>query len=284
MSHFVFALCLSSLIVVHSRKKKSLTWDGAAAAFALGMVTFSSSLNVFTVVLLTFFLTSSKLTKFKADRKRLLEAEYELSSERNWIQVLCNGLAGGVAVSLFQILCESSSYACYDQARWSTVLMWAYIGHYGCCAGDTWASELGILNKSLPTLVTTLKKVPAGTNGGVSELGLAASLAGGAVVGLSAAITLALEQSCHGFAWEIVLVGSLAGLGGSMIDSFLGATVQESLYSEDQKIIVPERKAGENIKVICGSPILSNHQVNFLASFLTTSICAFAAYYLYPLA
>lgn len=151
-------------------------------------------------------------------------------------------------------------------------------------------------------MVTTLKKVPAGTNGGVSGLGLAASLAGGAVVGLSAALTLALEQPCHGFAWEIVLVGSFAGLGGSMvsffffslvyinqlnyiqIDSFLGATVQESLYSEEQKIIVPERKAGENIKVICGSPILSNHQVNFLASFLTTFICAFAAYSLYPTA
>lgn len=73
------------------------------------------------------------------------------------------------------------------------------------------------MNKGLPTLVTTLQKVPAGTNGGVSELGLAASLAGGAVVGLSAALTLALEQPCHGFAWEMILVGSLAGLGGSMV-------------------------------------------------------------------
>lgn len=128
MTHLTFAFCLSSLIVVYSRKKKSLTWDGASAAFLLGLVTFSSSLNVFTVVLLTFFLSSSKLTKFKAEKKRLLEAEYELSSERNWIQVLCNGLAGGIAVTLFQILCESTNYACFDQARWSTVLLWAYIG------------------------------------------------------------------------------------------------------------------------------------------------------------
>ncbi|GAA5810649.1 hypothetical protein MFLAVUS_004073 [Mucor flavus] len=284
MPHFIFAIVLSCLIVVYSRRKKSLTWDGAAAAFVLGMVTFSSSLSVFTVVLLTFFLTSSKLTKFKAERKRVLEAEYEASSERNYVQVLCNGLAGGIAVILFQALCESQNYTCFNQARWSTVLLWAYIGHYGCCAGDTWASELGILNKELPILVTTLKKVPAGTNGGVSGLGLAASFAGGTVVGLSAAITLFFEQPCHGFAWEIVLLGSFAGVVGSMIDSFLGATVQESLYSEDRKVIVSERVPGENIKVICGSAILDNHQVNFLASFLTSSMCALAALYLYPTA
>lgn len=128
MPHLIFAVLLSILIVVYSRRKKSLTWDGSAAAFVLGMVTFSSSLNVFTVVLLTFFLTSSKLTKFKADRKRLLEAEYELSSERNYVQVLCNGLTGGIAVTLFQIACESQNYTCFNQARWSTVLLWAYIG------------------------------------------------------------------------------------------------------------------------------------------------------------
>jgi preprotein translocase subunit SecG len=126
--NFIFALGLSILIVVHSRRKKSLTWDGSAAAFLLGMVTFSSSLNVFTVVLLTFFLSSSKLTKFKADRKRVLEAEYEHSSERNYVQVLCNGLAGGVAVTLFQIYCESQNNACFDQVRWATVLLWVYIG------------------------------------------------------------------------------------------------------------------------------------------------------------
>ncbi|KAI8390076.1 integral membrane protein DUF92-domain-containing protein [Blakeslea trispora] len=282
MPSFLFALALSSLLVVHSRKKKSLSVDGAAAAFMLGIVTFSSERWVFTVVLLTFFLSSSKLTKFKASQKRLLEAEYEASSERNSIQVACNGLMGGIAVFLFQLYCEPSNLTCFHQAHYSLVFLWAYVGHYACCAGDTWASELGILNKDWPILITRMEKVPPGTNGGVSTLGLAASLAGGALVGFSAALTLYLEQACYGFAWELIVLGSFAGVGGSMIDSILGATVQESIYSEDQKKIVSEKRQGESIRVICGSPILDNHQVNLVTSVVTTMLCALLAHTLYP--
>lgn len=129
MPHFLFAFCLSTLLVVYTQKKKSLSKDGAVGAFILGMATFSSSFNVFTVVLLAFFLSSSKLTKFKAERKRALEADYEAASERNLIQVICNGLLGGIAVSLFQVLVEQrNGLACYDQAPWSMMLLWAYIG------------------------------------------------------------------------------------------------------------------------------------------------------------
>ncbi|KAI9485223.1 MAG: integral membrane protein DUF92-domain-containing protein [Benjaminiella poitrasii] len=282
----LFALSLSIALVIHSRRKKSLSVNGAATAFVLGMVTFSSSYWIFTVILMTFFLSSSKLTKFKADRKKILEAEYESSSERNAIQVICNGLAGGIAVALFQLLCEGyNKQHCFDETRWGTVLLWAYLGHYGCCAGDTWASELGILNKEWPILITRMNKVPPGTNGGVSRLGLAASLAGGALVGLSGALTLAFEQPCHGFAWELIILGSFAGLGGSLVDSLLGATVQQSLYSEEKKKIVPERtKDDQSIKIISGIPLLDNHQVNIISSFIMTFICGSIAFYLYPIA
>ncbi|KAG0953108.1 hypothetical protein G6F26_000342 [Rhizopus arrhizus] len=174
------------------------------------MATFSSSLYVFTVVLLTFFLTSSKLTKFKAERKRVLEADYEALSQRNLTQVICNGLLGGITVSLFQwVSCLKGKHE---------LLLINYGRHYGCCAGDTWASELGILNKEWPILITKFKKVPPGTNGGVSGLGLLASIAGGGCIGLVAAITLWFEQPCHGFGWELALVGLLSGLGGSLVN------------------------------------------------------------------
>ncbi|KAI8150025.1 integral membrane protein DUF92-domain-containing protein [Fennellomyces sp. T-0311] len=277
MPNYLLALALSTLLVIHSRRKKSLSPNGAAGAFVLGMATFTSSYAYFAVVLLTFFLASSKLTKFKAERKRLLEADYDKASERTLIQVACNGLTGGVLVALFQVFYEAK-LACFDQDRNSIMLFWAYMGHYACCAGDTWASELGILNRSWPISIIHFKKVPPGTNGGVSPLGLGASLAGGAAVGLAGAITLVVQQPCHGLPWEIVLLGGLAGLGGSLIDSVLGATVQRTLYSEKRKMVVDDEKDSE---LISGWDILDNHQVNFVSSVLTSAICGAAAYYLH---
>ena len=66
------------------------------------------------------------------------------------------------------------------------------LGALGCCAGDTWASELGTVislsgeKRSDPVLVTnTCRNVPKGTNGGVSLVGLIASFSGGLAVGVA---------------------------------------------------------------------------------------------------
>ena len=66
------------------------------------------------------------------------------------------------------------------------------LGSIGCCAGDTWASELGtVINSRFdtnkdPRLITQpWRHVPKGTNGGVSFVGLVASFAGGIVVGVA---------------------------------------------------------------------------------------------------
>jgi uncharacterized membrane protein len=67
------------------------------------------------------------------------------------------------------------------------------IAHYGVCCGDTWASEIGSAFAGAPRLVLPpFRRVPRGTNGGVTIVGTLASAAGGLTVGLAAAATLLL--------------------------------------------------------------------------------------------
>jgi uncharacterized membrane protein len=118
------------------------------------------------------------------------------------------------------------------------------IANYAAVAADTFSSELGILSKSEPRLITslTLRKVPRGTNGGVTLLGLGAGLLGSIIIVTSSMLFLPLcnEESAAwksggGAPWStenrqlfmgfLVLWGTL----GSVLDSFLGAIFQRSV-------------------------------------------------------
>lgn len=143
---------------------------------------------------------------------------------------------------------------------------------FACCNGDTWASELGILSKSDPILITTLEKVPRGTNGGVSTWGLFVSFAGGVFIGifyyLATLIFVDSESLLNSPAqFPIILLGGIAGLVGSVIDSLLGATCQFSGQTEDGFIV---ENPNEAVKKISGKfRILNNHSVNLVSCILT---------------
>ena len=83
----------------------------------------------------------------------------------------------------------SSTYMCYP---WRGDLLFVGIlANYAAVAADTFSSELGILSSGEPRLITslTLRKVPRGTNGGVSLIGLAAGVFGALVITTAAVAT-----------------------------------------------------------------------------------------------
>lgn len=74
--------------------------------------------------------------------------------------------------------------------------------------------------------------------------------------------------------WPIILIGGVAGLIGSIIDSFLGATVQYSGLDTSGRIV---EHPGLHVKYISGYQLFDNHSVNLISSILTALIMPFIA-------
>eukprot|EP00887_Chlorella_sp_A99_P001862 scaffold19.g1862.t1 len=252
-------------------RRGALDGSGAAAALGVGWATLGASFRG-GLTLLAFFFVSSFITRL-GDEDKALDEEHRKGGQRNWVQVLCNGvvpaalalaaaaLTGGGLDLPVQPLAAGAGRA-------AAALTGAFLGYYACCCGDTWASELGQLSPEEPRLITTLRPVRRGTNGGVTLLGLAASLAGGLFVGAvfcaagAAAPAAAAARAAAGAGpaaaqWRLVPLGLAAGLVGSLVDSLLGATVQFSGYNRATGKITSRR--GPDVTPISGLPILDNN-------------------------
>ncbi|EKM56171.1 uncharacterized protein PHACADRAFT_257248 [Phanerochaete carnosa HHB-10118-sp] len=265
-------------------------------------------LRTFGVALIVFYLIGSKATKVGKALKAKLEEGHREAGYRNAAQVLCNSLSAFVASLLWsayfvpdsaasQVLGNTTPTKPYNFARWcpvdppqsahlSRALLFVTLGHFACCLGDTLASELGILSRAPPRLITTFKPVPPGTNGGMSTTGTLASLAGGIIMGLTMSATLLLESSACRREWPAVLLslvgwGAFGGVFGSLLDSLMGATVQRTRYSSITKRILTDESSepasNADVKVISGLNLLSNNQVNLLSSILTASLLGYLA-------
>lgn len=256
-------------------KKKSLDASGALAAIGVGFGSIYADAS-FGAALAAFFFSSSAVTRIRSDIKRKVDEHFKDGGGRNWVQVLANGLVPTLIAAAFVVSGASANLAS------------AYVGYYACCGGDTWASELGVLSKSKPRLITDPRReVTAGTNGGVTALGWAASAGGGAVVGSAFFVGRALVESMGGASamsaasgsasptiefLYITAFGAACGLFGSLVDSVLGATIQYSGYCSERERVVS--KPGPTVTRISGLEFLSNSAVNLVSGIVTACVAA----------
>ncbi|KAF5928254.1 hypothetical protein HPG69_014859 [Diceros bicornis minor] len=254
--------------------------SGLVVGFILTIANFS-----FFTSLLMFFLSSSKLTKWKGETKKRLDSEYKEGGQRNWVQVFCNGAVPTELALLYMIENGPGEIPIDFSKRYTASWMClSLLAALACSAGDTWASEVGtVLSKSPPRLITTWEKVPVGTNGGVTVVGLASSLLGGTFVGIAYFLTQLVfvnDLDISAPQWPIILFGGLAGLLGSIVDSYLGATMQFSGLDEITGMVV--NSPASEVKYIAGRPILDNNAVNLFSSVLTALLLPTAAWGFWP--
>ncbi|MFH1587796.1 MAG: DUF92 domain-containing protein [Candidatus Diapherotrites archaeon] len=209
-----FVLIVLGVFSFFSFKSKSLDLKGIILAALIGLTVFVfGRLQLFGgiqefIVLTIFFIAAESATKYS---RLKLNNPHETRTIENIL-----GNSGAALIALFFL----------PQI--------AFFGAISAALSDTVSSEIGMLSKKKPRLITNLKKeVEAGTDGGITRRGIISGIIGGIIIAL---IYFLFEPNYFAF-----IAVSLAGISGSIMDSFLGA--------------IFERKK-----------MLSNTHVNFLAS------------------
>ncbi|KAF8652459.1 hypothetical protein HU200_062791 [Digitaria exilis] len=148
---------LSAAIAARAVRRRSLDASGGAAGFVVMAVHVACGYR-YGALLLAFFFSSSKATRIGEDRKRRIEDGFKEGGQRNWIQVLANSTVATILVVILELMTGGKDQ-CLGTSGSKTItgIIGGIIGHYCCCNGDTWSSEIGVLSNEQPRLITTLK-------------------------------------------------------------------------------------------------------------------------------
>lgn len=184
---------------------------GTVAAVMLGIIVGIFAGYEWLALLVVFILLGFLTTRYRYEYKESLGVAEGEQGKRSLRNVLANGLVPAVFAMLWFVNKETS---------FATMLKAGYIASVATVTGDTLSSEIGMLSKRKPLLITNLKPVPIGTHGGVSVLGEIGGLLGALAIGVTsyalglASLQLSLAAAIFG------------GVVGFHFDSILGAVLE----------------------------------------------------------
>jgi len=277
---------LSALIGLGAYWRGSLSKSGVAGAILTGTIIFGLGGWAWGILLIVFFVSSSVLSHYKESLKESLAEKFSKGHRRDLAQTLANGGAGALIV--------------VANAIWPHPAWWAaFVGALATVNADTWATELGVLSKAKPRLLMTWQEVEVGTSGAITFAGTLAALVGAALISILGGIAaghwdaggvlyfmiLSVPISLIQFAlpdfwtlfFPVLWAGVLAGLLGSLFDSFLGGTVQAMYFCDHcdkETERHPTHTCGHPTDYLWGWRWLDNDWVNFLSSVSGSAIAA----------
>lgn len=240
----VVAFALAALV------SKALDGRGFMASLAVGFAVITGGGLSWFLLVAAFVIMGVAVTKYKYGYKAKLGAAQERGGVRSWPSVLANG---GLA-SIFAVV-----YFFYPSSLFSAM----FLGCISTSTADTVATEVGLLSRGNPKLITNpARSVPPGTSGGVSMLGFAGGVLASAAIGLLAVLLHIMDPP------SVILAVCVAGGSiGTVVDSSLGAAVQRKGYcSVCMKPTESLNHCGKRTRKTGGLPFIENNIVNLLAT------------------
>jgi uncharacterized protein (TIGR00297 family) len=209
----VIVLLLCVVLSLISYRMRLLTSSGSLASFVMGMVIGVFGSVQWLLLLIAFAVAGFVVTRFRLEIKMQRGLQEGKKGERTWKNVMANSLVPAVvAVGTWALGLQGTEEAGL-----------VYLTSIGVAASDTIASELGVLSAKA-RLITTMRPVPAGTDGGVSVLGTFWAFMGAL---FAAVIGWAIIFPGTWPDWRI-LIPIVLGFVGCNLDSLIGATWERS--------------------------------------------------------
>lgn len=244
MTRIFAGAVLSLAVAVIARRARSLSASGAVAAVVIGTLAVAAGWS-WGALLILYFASSTLLSKIgKAEKEQRTASMVEKGGERDAAQVFANGAIFAAAAT---------------GALFLPSPLWLALGA-GALAGsasDTWATEIGTLYGGTPRSILTFAPMAPGTSGGVSIAGLLASVAGATFV--------AAVGTLGGAPLVPVAAG---GVGGALLDSVLGATMQSRRWCDACRLETERRvhTCGAPTRPLRGAAVVDNDVVNFVST------------------
>lgn len=257
----VIAALLGPVVAVVVWRVGLLTASGALAAATLGILAAMAGFDWMTL-LLVFFFSSVLLGRVGRRTKQQRSADViGKGGARDAAQVLANGgvFGAGAALALVGLHSEATGAVA--------------LGALAAATADTWGTEIGMLAKSGPRSILTGRRLETGMSGGVSALGLAATVCGASTI---AAIAWLMR-----WPGATALAAAVGGITGAMADSIIGATLQQRRRSLRTGRMTERLTEADGTPTVSAGGLawLNNDGVNFAA----TVIGSGAAYEMHAL-
>ncbi|CAL5224908.1 g7673 [Coccomyxa viridis] len=192
---------------------KGLTPGGVAHSWALGTAVYSAFGPGGYLLVCLYFILGSLVTKVKLAQKQKEGIAEARSGRRQPGSVWGSGLAG--------MLCAIAALATGLSDPWRI----GFVASFVSKLSDTVSSEIGKAYGKTTYLITTLGRVPRGTEGAISAEG---TLAGAGAALAFAALAAAIGQ----VTWRQAAVVAAAATAANLFESFLGAVLQGQKGSE----------------------------------------------------
>jgi len=145
----------------------------------------------------------------------------------------------------------------------------AFAGAFAAASADTWGTEIGMLSRRPPVSILTFRPLRAGRSGGITPLGIAATLAGALCVAIPAA-SLRVAP---------IWIVALGGVAGAFFDSIAGAGVQALTWCPVCACECETQRHSCGARTVLRSGVrwIENDAVNFGATLCGAIVASMAA-------